>query len=151
MKLYLVRHGEALTEESDPRLSPEGREAVEKVAEYLAGRKITVDRIECSMKRRALETAETIARAVGASHKVVQREGLKPNDDIAVIMEDLRGSKGDRMLVGHMPYMAKLAAALLAGSWPGQQVEFRTATAVCLTGDGKSGWELEWKIDPDEA
>ena len=64
MKLYLVRHGEAVCDESDPRLSTDGRQAVEKVAEYLYRKMITVERIECSMKRRALETAEAIARAV---------------------------------------------------------------------------------------
>ena len=61
--LYLVQHGEAVPDDVDPArpLSQAGKKDVERLAEFLARRKLAVSRILHSGKLRAQQTAELIA------------------------------------------------------------------------------------------
>jgi phosphohistidine phosphatase len=111
--------------------------------------KIRVDRIECSTKTRAMETAEILSRSVGATAHVVPREGLKPGDSLSPVLQDLRGVTEDRMLVGHLPYMEYMASTLLAGSSSRLKIRFGTATVVCLQGGDRLPWELLWMVTPE--
>ena len=74
MELILIRHGlpERSAETSDPPLSPTGFEQAERVAAALARHRI--DAVYASTMRRAVQTAEPYARAVG--HEVGTREGI---------------------------------------------------------------------------
>lgn len=151
MRIYLVRHGKAVSEAEDPScpLSSEGREQAEKAAHFLKRMNTRVDLIECSRKKRAIETAAIISAGINAADKVVQRDGLQPNDALAVVLEDLRSAKGNRMLVGHLPYMENMASALLVGSSSRLNLHFRPATVVCLSGGGDFSWEIEYMVHPD--
>ena len=153
MRLYLVRHGDALSSSEDPGcpLSPEGREEVKKVARLLGRMKVRVGRIECSTKQRAMETAEILSRSVGAKDQVFPREGLKPGDGLGPVLQDLRGVSEDRMLVGHLPYMEYMASTLLTGSSSRLRIRFGTATVACLQGGGRHPWELLWMVTPETA
>ena len=154
MKLYLVRHGEAVSRDVDPDcpLSAEGRAHVEEIAGILAMKDQQIGRIESSTKARAIQTAEIIARKLGAEAKLLPRNGLKPGDPIDVVMEEHKNpsDRGDRMLVGHLPYMEKMASALLSGSPSAIDLRFIPSTVVCLSSSiaGSGPWTLEWMITP---
>ena len=68
MHVYLVQHGKAKSAEEDPNrgLSDEGRNEVQRVAEFLSELRITVSLIQHSGKTRAEETAHLLARASAA-------------------------------------------------------------------------------------
>jgi probable phosphoglycerate mutase len=78
MRLLILRHGEshsnahptapALPEAEGDRLTERGREQAEAAARWLAGREI--DRLIVSPMRRARETAEPIAAAIGLEPEV---------------------------------------------------------------------------------
>lgn len=150
MRIYLVRHGKAVSEAEDPScpLSSEGREQVEKVAQFLKRMNTKVELIECSRKKRAIETAAIIAGNINAADKVVQRDGLQPTDPLAVVLEDLRSAKKNRMLVGHLPYMENMASALLVGSSSRLNLHIRPGTVVCLSGGSDFSWEIKWMVYP---
>lgn len=151
MKIYLVRHGDALSEstENGRPLSPHGREQVEKVGACLARMNIEVESIECSTKLRAYETAQILARHLGSTDKVAERKGLKPNDSLGAVLSDLQEARGDRMLVGHLPYMEYMASALLVGAEARVNLAVRPATCLCFSGRFGSPFILEWMIGPD--
>jgi phosphohistidine phosphatase len=151
LHLYLIQHGDALSEQKDPArpLSEKGRRDAEKVAGFLSlNIGFGVENIFHSGKMRALQTAEIFARHVPSAHELTKADGLAPLDDPSQWAKRLGENEGDTMIVGHMPFLGKLAALLLRGESEGQIVEFRMGGVVCLKRD-PTGWVMEWAITPD--
>lgn len=148
MNLYLVRHGKAEEGEDDAarRLTNGGRKAVRRVAQRLAGAGIHVDRVEHSGRVRAAETAEILARSVGAKAKAVP--GLDAMDDVEPVAERIVSVEEDLMLVGHLPFMERLGSYLLTRDPDAELLHFRTAAVACFSRSG-DGWLLEWLLPPD--
>ena len=117
MYLYLVQHAEAMSKDADlsRSLTEKGIEDVKKVAAFASGLNIEVHQILHSGKMRALQTAQLIADYLPPDMGVIGADGLLPMDDPAIWMERLPGMKDNVMLVGHLPYMAKLASLILCG------------------------------------
>ncbi len=151
MKLYLVRHGEALAKEVDPdqSLSEAGRANVERLAGFVGQQGVRAARILHSGKARARQTAEIIADAMADAGACAARDGLAPNDPTAPIADEFAGVQEDTVLVGHLPFLADLAARLVVGSEGVTVVAFRPATMVCLEHGAGSGWHVAWMLRPD--
>jgi phosphohistidine phosphatase len=75
------------------------------------------------------------------SHAVT---GLLPEGDPAVLAAELEDAAAPLMLVGHLPHLARLTAALV-GHPTVERIHFAPATAVGLRRD-PDGWRLEWVI-----
>jgi len=150
MLLYLVRHGKAEAGGDDARnLTDGGRKAVGRIARKLSDAGLHVDRIEHSGLARAAETAEILSRAVGG--EVVAVAGLGPSDNVAETARRLEGrDDGSIMLVGHLPFMGRLASYLLTGNADAEPLHFRAGTVACLT-SSDGGWVLEWLLPPSLA
>jgi phosphohistidine phosphatase len=151
MKLYLVQHGQAKAKDEDPHrpLTPRGREDVEKVAAFLKPLRLGVRTVRHSGKTRAAQTAEILAAAMAVEEGVVQQDGLAPNDSVAPTAQMLSGMTDDLMIVGHMPFMAKLAATLLTGDEAAGCVAFQQGGVVCLERSGEAAWQVAWMIVPE--
>ena len=151
MKLYLVRHGEALAKDVDPdqSLSATGRANVERLAAFLDRRGVRAERIVHSGKTRARQTAEIIAEAMANAGACAARDGLAPNDPTAPVAREITGLREDTVLVGHLPFLGDLAARLVVGSEGVTVVAFRPATMVCLEHGVGSGWHVAWMLRPD--
>jgi len=111
--IYLVRHGDAVQAQVDPArpLSPKGRAEVEATARALLKEGAKIDEIWHSTKLRARQTAEIIGQILGV-RKILEKEGLKPNDDPAPIAEILKHIPKTILIAGHMPFLADLSALL---------------------------------------
>ncbi len=70
-------------------------------------------------------------------------------DEPASWIERLSETKEDVMLVGHLPFLAKLAAALLSGDKEQTFVDFKMGGIVCLKRFDDGRWTLEWMIVPE--
>jgi len=151
MRLYLVQHGKALPEEQDPQrpLSPEGRQDTEKVARFLKPLGLVVDRVWHSGKARAWQTAQIYAEVLTIRHELTGRPGLDPNDDVAPVRDELTAAAEDTMLVGHMPFVSKLASLLLTGHEFLPAIAFKNAGVVCLSRTPDNRWQAEWIIVPE--
>ena len=151
MKLYLVRHGEALSEQVDPEcgLSDRGKSDVAAVAAHLAELGVAPARIQHSTKARARQTAAIIAGAIGGAVQPEEREGIAPNDNVVPIAEEIAESRADLMLVGHLPFMPRLAQALLGAGAPGGIAALMTGGVLILEGGGE-GWTFIRRITPGE-
>ena len=151
MKLYLVQHGEALSDEVDPArpLSDAGRQDVRDMAAFLAARPLVVARIAHSGKLRARQTAELLAAALAPGRPVEPRTGLNPNDPPEDLARELAKWNEDVMVVGHLPFMARLAALLVAGEQHGDLVAYRPGSVVCLERGSGGGWTVAWMLRPE--
>ena len=54
------------------------------------------------------------------------------------------------MLVGHLPFMSRLASLLLAGEPEAGVVRFQTSGIVCLSRE-QGEWSLSWAVTPELA
>jgi phosphohistidine phosphatase len=149
MNLYLVQHGESKPEEEDPerRLTDKGIGEAQKVAKFLSSLKLKVNVVWHSGKPRARQTAELLAEAIGASDRTKQHEGLAPKDKVLPTKKALEQTSGDLMIVGHLPFLGKLASLLVTGNEENEIVQFQFGSVVCLEQrDGK--WKVAWMIRP---
>ena len=150
MALYLVQHGKALQKDVDPErgLSDEGIAEVERIAGVAQGYRVTVRTIRHSGKKRARQTAELIAAALSAPVAVEQGDGLKPNDDVITIAKSLDESE-DLMLVGHLPFLERLASYLVMGITDRRIFALQNGGILCLDRDpGSQFWFIRWALMP---
>lgn len=158
MKLYLVRHGNAVNigeqgvfHDEDRVLSADG---LKKTKEVALGFKLLGEppaRIISSPLKRAVETAEIFAQIAAPRVKVEPLEVLRPGRLSTDVLSWLSKQKVDCvMLVGHMPDLAHLASYLLSGSHE-LNITFKKA-AVCRIDFEKTiaagKGELVWHLPP---
>ncbi|MDP6087562.1 MAG: phosphohistidine phosphatase SixA [Nitrospinota bacterium] len=157
MRLYLVRHGAAVSEEANPvrPLSPRGKEQAEKIALFLMPLGISVRSISHSENLRAAQTAGVLAGSVTSGEGVRERSGLGPMDPVEPLADELGRETGDLMIVGHLPFLGRLASLLILGNPEREIVTFREAAAVCLEGTPNAGgltgqeWRIAWTVTPE--
>ena len=150
MELFLVQHGEAKAEAEDPKrpLTPSGARAVNTVAAWAARAGVSVDEIHHSGKRRAEETAMIFAKHVRPPRGPVAARGLMPKDDVRPVANEVGGLDGSLMLVGHLPFLSRLASLLLVGDPERSVIRFRNSGIVCLVRE-QGNWFLGWTVIPD--
>ena len=148
MRLYLIQHGLALSEEKDPQksLSPEGKEATKKIAEFLKSKNIAVDSIWHSKKMRSSQTAQIISEYI--PHKeILARDDLNSNDPVEEVACQIQNLNKDIVIVGHLPFLQKLASLILSGSQDNQLISFIYSGVVCF--EYKEVWRLLWMMTPE--
>lgn len=156
MELYLMQHGEATTDAENPErpLTDAGRAAVQRVAARARAAGVQVGLCVHSGKLRAEQTAQLLMREIGAEASVEARPGLAPKDPAAPAAEWLRALTEDQALalVGHLPFLDRLASLLVTGDEEAQVVRFRMGGLVKLEpkGDG-DGFSVAWAVPPDLA
>ena len=160
MRVYLVQHAEAVPADENPDrpLSEKGRNDARRVASFLA-RSVRVGRVIHSPKTRARDTAVLLAQALGPGGVVEEAaSGLAPDDSVEVAADLIAGWSDDTMVVGHLPFMGRLAAYLVAGSEDADVVAFQPGTVACLERaggedaedgeDGEGDWAVAWMVRP---
>ncbi|HYA86473.1 MAG TPA: phosphohistidine phosphatase SixA [Nitrospirota bacterium] len=151
MLLYLVRHGEAKRENEDPAqgLTQKGRADVLRVAQFLQNKNFSLSRVLHSSKTRARETAVIFADHLKPVYGVSEAENLAPLDNPEMWANRIAGMNEDTMLVGHLPFMARLAGLLLCGDKEKSPIDIKPGGIVCLTRSDDRRWSLEWMIAPE--
>jgi len=145
--LFLVRHGQAMPESRDSLrpLSPQGVKELEKLAKYLAEQNIQIDEVLHSNKLRARQTAEILSKHIGPSGGLREVGGLNPMDDPQPWIDELTVSKDKLMIVGHLPFMSRLASLLLTRRMNSSCIVFYPGTVAAFRNSG-SDWAVEWVI-----
>jgi phosphohistidine phosphatase len=152
MRLYLIQHGEAKSEKEDPErsLTETGKEEVIRMSKVADKLNIRPSRVYHSGKTRAKQTAEMIASALKISAPSVQAvQELNPNDDVQPWAERISKDSEDLMLVGHLPFLDKLASLLISGNENAQVVQFCYSVIVCLNQKEGKGWPERWILTPE--
>jgi len=156
MKLYLVQHADAVTASVDPErpLSAGGRKTARALAEACARHRLEAAEVIHSGKARARETAEAIAEACNLD--VRSSAGLDPLDPVKAFAHQC-ASMHSAVVVGHLPFLERLAALLLAGREEPPVLAFQRGGMVCLERRGPPDaanpfgvWCLLWTAFPDQ-
>jgi len=149
MKIYLVRHGEAVSSEVDPKrpLSKQGLADVQKVASFIKHIQISVEHIWHSGKLRTAQTAEVMTGVVVAKD-FSAHEGLGPNDDVTIIAEQIEAYNADLMIVGHLPFLGYLTSKLVADKETANVAAFVAGSIACLNRSDPGRWQIEWMVTP---
>ena len=151
MKLYLVQHGEAVSKAVDPDrpLTNQGRRDAKKIAHFMRSTNIVVQRVLHSGKIRARQSADILAAAVLLHGSPAEIIGINPNDSVAEFAGMLSEMGSELMIVGHMPFMAKLVSYLLISDDLTPLVAYRPGCVVCLEYTQENGWILNWMLRPE--
>jgi len=144
LEIYLIQHAESIPEKEDPSrpLSNEGKATAEKVAALAARLKIKPDFIFHSGKLRARQTAEILARHLGVSERLRERQGLGALDPVAPVAQWLERQAAKGLLglaiVGHLPFLDKLASLLITNDESLTVISFQNGAIARLvpTHDG---------------
>ena len=154
MDVYLMQHGVAASAEEDASrpLTVAGRIEVERVAAAAAAVGVRAGRCVHSGKVRAEQTARIVADALGAS--VQARPGLGPSDPVGPVADwlqaEARISPQAVVVVGHLPFLDRLASLLVAGDAGQHVVRFRNAGLVKLVPKGDTpGYSVVWILTPE--
>lgn len=151
MKLYLIQHGKSLSKDVDSGrpLSPEGEKEVARIANFLQNAGVEVNTILHSGKIRAHQTAEILAEALFCEDSVVTTEGINPNDPVIDFANTLDRINRDTMIVGHLPFMARMVSLLVIGHEDSPLINYKPGSVVCLEKDENHHWLIQWMIRPD--
>jgi phosphohistidine phosphatase len=76
-------------------------------------------------------------------------QGLNPNDDVRPWADRISKGTEDLMLVGHLPFLDKMASLLICGEESAKVVLFRYGAIVCLEQKEDKGWALRWILTPE--
>jgi len=151
MHLLLMQHGDALDKEQDPAraLSSAGIAAVSGQGLWLAARLLPVGRILHSGKTRARQTAQLLAQKAGLTAVPQCHDGLGPLDLVAPVAAMANKAADNVVLVGHQPFLGKLASVLLCGDEALLHAGFTPGTICWLhRPQGESGWHLHGFLQP---
>lgn len=154
MEIYLIQHAESKPkeEDADRPLTDHGKISAENVGAHLVRLGLSFDRVFHSGKLRARQTAEILGGLLDS--KVEAFKGLDPMDPVEPIMrwltaEARRGLKSVA-IVGHLPFLDKLASILVTGSESVGVVAFQYAGVVRLVPKGEGeGYRVRWVLAPE--
>ncbi|HVD01491.1 MAG TPA: histidine phosphatase family protein [Candidatus Dormibacteraeota bacterium] len=135
--LHLLRHAKSdwghpgLSDVERP-LNGRGRRDAKALHKYLDKHPIALDAVFCSPARRARETLEAIAPALGGA-RLVEEAGLygAAADELLSFVRDLPDELEAVMLVGHNPGLEVVARALVH-----EGKAFGTCTLATITFEG---------------
>ena len=153
MALYLIQHGKSLPKDQDPDhgLSEDGATETERIASLAQGYGVRVSQIRHSVKTRARQTAEILARALKPQNNIQEISGIKPMDDVAACAAKIDPDE-NVMLVGHLPFMERITSYLITGSIDRPVIKFQNSGIVCLDKDPETqAWVIKWTLMPNIA
>ena len=162
MTLYLMRHAEAVpldaggaARDADRRLTEKGLRQAHRMGRLLKRMEVKFDRVCASPFARAQETAEEVLNVLGASVKIRTLDELKPSASADDMWEAILATSGEKVLVvGHMPSLGDLAAALL-DCHAEQPLWFHKSTIAAFYREAREGrkprFQLEWMAAPGMA
>ncbi len=150
MKLYLVRHASALDEIIDPArpLSPKGKKQARATGRFLRYLGANPGEVWCSEKLRAEQTARAILKALKRDEGPLIRKGLAPTDPVKDLYEELQHRDGELVIVGHAPFLPRLAALLLDTLEIG--FHFDTGGVARIERMEPENWVLTLLVSPSE-
>ncbi|MBN1200784.1 MAG: phosphohistidine phosphatase SixA [Anaerolineae bacterium] len=155
MRIYLVRHGKAAQEgydvDAQRPLTSRGRTDAERIAVQMGNAGVSVHQIRHSGLVRAQQTADIFAQYLEPPGGVIQVAGLLFDDPVEGLADELHLEPEPVMLVGHNPFMERLASMLLTGNPNQTPIWFATSTTACfeyIEGEWSARWVLSRQIVP---
>ena len=158
MELYILRHAEAgkrlpaRAKDVDRPLTEEGKEELKLVAKAIRNLDIKPDLIVSSPLKRAKETAEIVAKAIGSKAKPELWDELKPEGSRDAFLKRLSSVKREStvLCVGHEPYLTQLIGDVMHSQTRPTMVLKKAGVArlSLKSFSPKAEGELKWLLTP---
>lgn len=147
-----MRHGEALSPQADPErgLTDNGKLKIETLAKHLHQQGLKFSHIIHSKKKRAFQTAEIMASHISPEIKPVLHQNITPNDDPALITDEINRWDEDTLITSHLPFVPNLITSLTGQDAYLSAISFETGTIVCLEKNDNGVWSVIWATSPSE-
>jgi phosphohistidine phosphatase len=156
MELYLLRHGQALSETENPEqpLSKTGVAQIQTTAAAMKQMGMVLDLIVSSPKKRSHQTAALIAEWVNYPYSdIIETATVTPTAAAAEALSFLRRYQQSKavLIAGHLPSLANIAALLLgcAGPLP-MHFENGSLCRIDLWAPATGQGELVWHIPAEQ-
>jgi phosphohistidine phosphatase len=156
LEIYLIQHAKSKSKEEDSArpITDQGKKTVEMIGAHLARLGISFDRVFHSGKLRAEQTAEILVDNLKINVKVEAHAGLDPLDRVEPITywlsEQSRQGLRSVAIVGHLPFLDRLASLLVAGNETSGVVAFQHAGVVRLAPKAEGqGYTVRWVLTPE--
>lgn len=150
MNIYLARHGESipLGIDDERTLTNKGREDIKQLADFIFPLNMQVSHILHSQKYRAKETAELLLTGIPLTPPMEMRTELDPMASAEDMLDQINSWHESVMLVGHMPFLGKLAS-LMCNNRNGQDIIlFKPGSMACFEKIEYKQWIITWVINP---
>ena len=108
---------DAEEKDAERPLTAEGRREMADVAKFISSLRIEFAIVATSPLKRAIATAEIVARKLRSLNRLEEWDELRPTSDSAELLRKLSrlGSTKQVLLVGHEPYLSTMIAEIVAG------------------------------------
>ncbi len=130
-------------------LTEQGMRDVQRIAGALKQAGVEVKRVIHSGKLRARQTAEIIAIELAPELPLETSDLINPNDSPGGFDLQSNNCNTDTMIVGHLPFMAKLVSRLLTGDDDVTPVAYQPGSVVCLELTADNNWHINWMLRPE--
>ena len=147
-----MRHGEALSPQKNPErgLTDNGKSKVELVARNLQKQGVTFSQVLHSKKKRARETAESMANIIAPDVALAVHDKITPNDDPNMIFSEINSWNEDTLIASHLPFVPNLMTLLTEKDAYMTAITFETTTVICLEKESSYKWVFKWSTAPSE-
>lgn len=151
MRVYLIRHADAVDAEDDPArpLSVRGIKQAKALAKFLKpSGAFAPEEIWHSPLPRSRETAKLLVKHLRLKVPLMLVSGLEPDDDAAGIAARLKACAHPLAIVGHEPQLSALATLLITGRAEPATFTMKKCAALALEGIG-AHWSVRWHVSPE--
>lgn len=160
MKIYLIRHAQAVEGQDDAvrALSPRGSAYCLKLAAQLRTcANLSPMPIFHSRLARSKQTAALLAQGLGWSRSSLRPlAGTEPESDPFRSAEAIEKTSDSFVLVGHEPHIGILASILVTGKAHPSLFKFKKGAVLCLRRTKHvqkklplARWSVRWLLSPD--
>ena len=156
MQIYLLRHGLAEDvkpggKDPDRALTAEGKKKLRELLRHARSAGVRPNLILSSPYKRAVETAEVAAAALGYGESILRTKVLQPAADPQGVWEEIRVHKDAKelLLVGHEPLFGMVTAFLLDA--PSLSIDFKKGALVRIDVNPAGAHPrgvLKWMLTP---
>jgi phosphohistidine phosphatase len=155
MKLYLLRHGPAVSRQewdkadSERPLTEHGIKVTNKVAQHICDLDLGLDALLTSPYARARDTARIVAKECGIKALLAEEPGLEPDRFTAAELRRILDEHPDAenvMVVGHEPSMSTVASDVIGGG--SLRLKKSGLIRIDISNRESLRGELSWLIPP---
>jgi len=143
VEIWVLRHAKAEeggpgTPDGERALTPAARKRMRAAARAISRLEPKFDAILTSPLRRARQTADPVARALGQRKDLIETAALEPGADPEEILREIEKRRRRRvLLVGHMPHLGELLGYLLTGR-PNTPIEMKKGALARVEFEGET-------------
>ena len=109
-------------------------------------KRVSIDDAVLGEDKEVLE--DLLAAAVAPLVELETSDRINPNDDPRAFDWEQATGGQDTLIVGHLPFVARLASLLVVENPDRPMTSYRPGSVVCLERDSDGHWQINWMIRP---